>query len=327
MKMNKAHPIAFMALVLLQAGMQYTLAQSSEELINGMMDATRTSNYEGIFVFKRGQDMEVMRILHKNDDSGELEKITALTGYAREFIRNNDTVTCIFPDKEEVMVERSQAQGFAGKITESLELIAEYYDFSTIGQDRVAGRDTWLVRISPKDEHRYGYQMWIDKDSQLLLKSEMLDDEGEVLEMVMFTEIRIHDSIADELFTPSISGAEYTWYQYTQESLDNITPQSQAGGGWQLTWMPAGFRLSVYDGHSLTQKNDPLQHMIYSDGISTVSIFIEKIGADRVIDSGSLRLGAVNVYSKTTNGFQVTAVGEVPQPTVMRMVNSLASGE
>ncbi len=166
--------------------------------------------------------------------------------------------------------------------------------------------------------------MWIDQDSHLLLKSEMLDDEGDVLEMVMFTEIRLHDTIEDELFTPSISGAEYTWYQYTQESLDDN--QTPGAANWQLTWMPAGFQLSVYDGHSLTQENDPLEHMVYSDGISTVSIFIERVGAARVIDSGALNLGGVNVYSKTTNGFQVTAVGEVPQPTVMRMVNSLATG-
>ena len=325
MIMNNSRAIGFMTLVLL-SGIQNAYAQSSEDLIESMIEATRTRNYEGIFVFNRGQDMEVMRILHKNGDSGELEKITALTGHAREFIRNNDTVTCIFPDKEEVMVERSRAQGFAGKFADSIDLIAEYYDFSTIAEERVAGRDAWMVRISPRDEYRYGYQMWIDKDNHLLLKSEMLDDDGEVLEMVMFTEIRLHDSIADEMFAPSITGTDYTWYQYTQESLVDISPESQAGGNWQLTWMPAGFRLSLYDGHNLSQNNDQLEHLIYSDGISTVSIFIERSGADRVIDSGSLRLGAVNVYSKTTNGFQVTAVGEVPQPTVMRMVNSLTAG-
>ena len=318
--------LRIIALVLFLAGIQYVNAQSSEDLINSMIEATRTRNYEGIFVFNRGQDMETMRILHKSDENGEREKITALTGSAREFIRNNDTVTCIFPDKEEVMVERSRAQSFVGKFADSVELIAEYYDFSTISEERVAGRDTWVVKITPRDEFRYGYQMWIDKDNHLLLKSEMLDDEGEVLEMVMFTDLRLHDTIPDELFNPSITGDEFTWYQYTQESLVNITPQSRSGGNWQLTWMPAGFQLSVYDGHSLTEEDDQLEHMIYSDGISTVSIFIERIGANRVIDSGSLRLGAVNVYSKTTNGFQVTAVGEVPQPTVIRMVNSLAEG-
>jgi sigma-E factor negative regulatory protein RseB len=100
-------------------------AQTSEQLINMMADATKNLNYEGTFIFLRGDDMDVMRILHRLDDNGEREKIIALTGPAREIIRNNNTVTCIFPDKQEVMVERSRAQGFPSKLPEAIEVLAD----------------------------------------------------------------------------------------------------------------------------------------------------------------------------------------------------------
>ena len=191
-------------------------AQTSEQLINMMADATKNLNYEGTFIFLRGDDMDVMRILHRLDDNGEREKIIALTGPAREIIRNNNTVTCIFPDKQEVMVERSRAQGFPSKLPEAIEVLADYYEFSTIGDERIAGKDAWVVQILPKDEFRYGYQLWIDKENFLLLKSEMRNDMGKSLELVMFTELKLLTTIGDEMFKPSVSGNEYTWYHYTQ---------------------------------------------------------------------------------------------------------------
>jgi sigma-E factor negative regulatory protein RseB len=301
-------------------------AQTSEELINMMADATKNLNYEGTFIFSRGDDIDVMRILHRLDDDGEREKIIALTGPAREIIRNNDTVTCIFPDKQEVMVERSRAQGFPSKLPEAIEVLSEFYEFSTIGDERMAGKDAWVVQILPKDEFRYGYQLWIDKDNHLLLKSEMQNDMGKTLELVMFTELELRESIIDEMFEPSVSGHEYTWYQYIQEEYvsDNSSGNSLSNG-WQVTWMPAGFKLNEYDGNSKSMNNSTLEHMIYSDGISTVSIFIESLNDQLPINTGSMNIGGVNVYSRSTNGFQVTAVGEVPQPTVMRMVDSVVA--
>lgn len=321
--MNKTGLLGLFYVGLLQATCQLAMAQSSEELINRMAEATRTLDYEGIFVFSHGDKMDVMRILHKNDENGEREKIIALTGHAREIIRNNDTVTCIFPDTQEVMVERSRARGFAGKITDAVESIAENYDFSTVGEDRIAGRDAWIVKIMPRDQFRYGYQLWIDKDNHLLLKSRMHDDEGEPLELVMFTELELPEFIADDRFNPSITGKEYTRYQYTQQGESNAAIVADERQNWRVTWLPAGFRLSVYDNKTPSDNNNSLEHMIYTDGISTVSIFIEMLADDSSIKTGSMSLGAVNVYSRMTDGFQVTAVGEVPTPTVMRMVDSV----
>jgi sigma-E factor negative regulatory protein RseB len=128
------------------------------------------------------------------------------------------------------------------------------------------------------------------------------------------------------MFKPSVSGNEYTWYQYTQEEYaSNNSADNGRSNGWQVTWMPAGFKLNEYDGNSKSMNNSTLEHMIYSDGISTISIFIESLNDQLPINTGFMNIGGVNVYSRTTEGFQVTAVGEVPQPTIMRMVDSVVA--
>lgn len=288
-----------------------------------MSEAARTLNYEGILVFTHNNKMDVMRILHKYDENGEREKIMSLTGPAREIIRNNQTVTCIFPDTREVMVERSKAQSYTSRLPSAIEAIADYYEFTTIGEERIAGRDTWVVMISPKDAYRYGYQLWIDRASHLLLKSELRDEDGTTLEQVMFTEISLHDTIDNELFKPTITGNEFTWYQYSEEERHNDMA-TDTPLRWQLTWMPSGFRLSNYDSNSMSSEEGvSLEHMVYSDGVSMVSVFIEKMGGGTPETPGFSRIGGVNVYAGTTDGYQVTAIGEVPQATVRRMVESL----
>lgn len=323
--MNSHNVIRIILMALIQMAIAGAYAQTSDELVDKMVNATKNLDYEGTFVFTRGNNMDVMRILHKRDENGEREKLIALTGHAREIIRNNDTVTCIFPDTQEVMVERSRTQGFTSRIPETINLIAAYYDFSTIGEERVAGQDAWVVNISPKDKFRYGYSLWIDKENFLLLKSEMLDGEGTSLETVMFTELLVRNSIEDERFLPSITGNEFTWHQFNQSAMLSANESQAEDDSWRVTWMPEGFKLNV-SGDNVSSESDPtMEHMIFTDGISTVSIFIEKLNNVNPINNGSLNMGGVNVYSTTTGGFQVTAIGEVPQPTVVRMADSVVS--
>jgi len=313
-------------LVILQIQVQAADVQSSEQLINKMSDAIRNLNYEGVFVFTRNNKIDTMRILHKFDGQSEREKIISLTGSAREIIRTNQTVTGIFPDTQEVMVEKSRARSFASKLPDPIEAIADFYEFSTAGEERIAGRDTWIVNITPKDNYRYGHQLWIDKATYLLLKSELRDESGEPLEQVMFTQLELHESMGDELFNPSITGKEYTWYQYTQGNSASDVPETGTPRQWQVMWMPSGFKLSNYDSESMSTQDIQLEHMIYSDGVSMVSIFIEKLGMESSANNGSMNIGGVNVYARTTNGYQVTAIGEVPQTTVKRMVDSVVAG-
>ena len=293
----------------------------SQYLLNSMSEATRNLNYEGIFVLSRGQSMDTMHLLHKSDGSSEIEKIVSLTGFAREIIRNNDTVTCIYPDTQMVVVEKNKSGNFVTKLPDPIEKIADYYAFNTTGEDRIAGHDTWVVNISPKDGFRFGYRLWIDKKNKLLLKSELSDNTGTSLERVLFTQLTIHDSLADDLFKPSVAVKDYTWRQYSHKS---IASTQKAPSKWTVSWLPAGFRMSNYDMRAIATDSFAVEHLVYSDGVTIISIFIEKLGRKAPSIVGPLHMGGVNAYAITDNDYQVTAVGEVPQATVQKMVNSVA---
>ena len=315
--------------VLLFAGVGYShivTAQSTApdalELLNSMSAASRQLNYDGIFVYQRDGQIETMRLIHKRDENTEVERLVSLTGKAREVIRNNQLVTCIFSDDQSVVVEKSRSNKFlTSALPESIESISEFYSFLITGEERVAGRDTWIVNIQPKDTLRYGYHLWIDKGHKLLLKSELISGSGAALEQIMFTKMTIMDAIPDELLKSSISNVGFTLFQ-------NVAPQNESTetvSNWRAGWMPDGFAMSDFEKQHASVKLNEMDHLVYSDGLAIVSIFIERLKQKSDAMNGAANLGAVNTYAMfTKDGYQVTAVGEVPQSTVQRMALSIS---
>lgn len=294
----------------------------AQDLINAMSRAVRDLNYDGTFIYRRNRQMDAMRLIHKSDASGEYERLVALTGMPREVIRNNQSVTCIFPEKQAVMVEKSRPRKFVAQLPEPIQKISDYYLFTTDGQDRVAGRPAWVVNIRPKDVYRYGYELWIDKASKLLLKSELKNKSGFPLEQIMFTNIKLYQNIPAQLLKPTISGKGYTWYhQATSEERKD----DKSASAWRVTWMPQGFVLKTYERQVIKSSHRPLDHMVFTDGLASVSIFIEKMPDRPDVSIGPTRMGGVNAFARYDNGYQVTAVGEVPLATVQRMANSVMS--
>lgn len=294
---------------------------SPQQLINNMSRATHQLNYDGIFVYRRGNHINTMRIIHKNGVDGEVERLISLTGHPREVIRNRDTVTCIFPDNKAVLVEKSRAnQLFSTQLPQPVETISDYYRFAYVGPERVAGRDAMVVTIQPRDNYRYGYQLWIDGDSHLLLKSELKNASGFPLEQIMFTKLDVLDSVPDALLQPAISGNGFKW--------SNSMPLEPGHGSnhyLSVRWMPEGFRVSNREVQSIASSNNPVDHIVYTDGMAMVSIFIEKLKNRSEFMPGPSKMGAVNAFARMTNGYQVTAVGEVPQATVQKMAISVVA--
>ncbi len=299
-------------------------SHQAQQLINEMSRASKELNYDGIFVYQRDGRMETMRLIHKADANGEHERMVSLTGQAREVIRDGKSVTCIFPENRSVMVKRNQPKQFlAAQLPQPIEKIADFYAFAVSGKDRVADRSTWIVNIFPKDEFRYGYQLWIDEETKLLLKSELVDNMGRPIEQILFTQLDVVDSISPDLLKPSISGPGYTWYSGSAED----TPVRANQTGWLVTTMPNGFSQRDHEIQALAEGNTPVEHMVYSDGLAMVSVFIEKIENEHEEVRGISRKGGVNTYATFTDGYQVTAVGEVPQKTVQLMATSVVQNK
>ena len=293
-----------------------------QALIDEMSRASRNLNYDGVFVYRHGMELETMRIIHKAGTDGSYEKLMSLTGSAREVIRDKEQVKCFFPDDKKVVVEKSRM----GKLVSSylpnpIKSISEYYNFELAGEDRVAGMEAWVVNIQPNDKYRYGYQLWIEKKSSLLLKSELKNQLGMTLEQIMFAQLNIKDAIDDALLKPSVSGEDFTWVNNSKN--DKVKHDKEMK--WQVTSMPSGFSMSEEEKQVMMISQMPVDHFVYTDGLAMVSVYVEKLNKQEEIKSGLSSFGGVNTYSTHVDGYQVTAVGEVPKATVQLMANSVKS--
>jgi sigma-E factor negative regulatory protein RseB len=315
----------FLSLLLL-GSMGFAHADNLPEpqvLIDEMSKASRDLNYDGVFIYRLGKQMETMRIIHKSGKDGIYEKLVSLTGNAREVIRDKEQVKCYFPEDKKVVVDKRRlSKLISSHLPSPINSISEYYKFEIAGEDRVAGMDAWIVNIRPNDKYRYGYQLWIEKNSRLLLKSELKNQLGVTLEQIMFAQLQVFDEIDDALLEPSSSGKDFTWYNNVKKV--NLTDTN--GKKWQVASMPAGFSMSEQEKETIMNNKMPVEHFVYTDGLAMVSVYVEKLEQENsTTQSGLSSFGGVNTYSTHLEGYLVTAVGEVPKATVQLMASSVKS--
>ncbi len=292
------------------------------KLIDKMSKASRDLNYDGVFMYRLGKQMETMRIIHKSGVDGIYEKLISLTGHAREVIREKDKVKCFYPEDKKVVVDKSRLGKLVSTYLPSpISSISKFYDFEIAGQDRVAGMEAWIVNIRPIDKYRYGYQLWIEKNSGLLLKSELKNQLGVTIEQIMFAQLKILNDIDDALLKPSVNGKDFTWYN----NVKSVNFKNDNEKEWQVTSMPVGFSMNKHGNESMMNSYIPVEHFVYSDGLAMVSIYVEKLEKENDPEPGGSTFGGVNTYSTNIEGYLITAVGEVPKATVQLMANSVKS--
>lgn len=314
---------AVITLVVVTAIGRTVYAEPAEELVNRLVEATKSLNYDGIFVYQRDALVDAMRIIHKHADGAESERLLSLSGPPREVIRDGARVTCTFADDKAVMVEKRQPSDFYSlALSQPVERLVSNYAFALEGEDRVAGRATHVVGISPRGSDRYGYRLWIDKASNLLLKSVILDREGRALEQMQFTQIQIGHEISEALLKAEVDGVGFTWY--TNSTVSEGADERTASEDWKVDWLPNGFEMRNHQVQHMAASKMPVKHMVYSDGLAIVSVFVEKLMDDATPLQGYSSMGAVNAFSRVADDYQITVVGEVPQPTVRQIASSVS---
>ena len=268
-----------------------------KQWLEKMSSAMQELNYEGVFIYLEGGELAAMRVIHVVDEKGAHELLQTLTGEERKELRN----TPVGSAAETEQVGLSQ-----------LGKIENYYNLSLIGTDRTAGRVTQVVSVTPKDNFRYGYRLWLDDATGLLLKSDLIDKDGTLLEQVMFTSL--------ELLTPD----QYKDLFPTNESDTNNNEakpnEHHAGRQWVIENLPTGFEL--LDSQPVVQHKG-IEHMVYSDGLASVSVFVERNNPEGQAFVGPSRMGAVNAFGIVAGDYQVTVVGEVPEVTVKTICQSV----
>lgn len=295
-------------------------AQDASSWLARMNSAVEELNYRGVFVHMQGTTFETLQVVHANDNGRVSERVMSLDGAAREIIRDGEEVRCIFPDSETVMLEdNANASPLVAALPSYSDALAASYDFKRHTRtDRVADRRTQIISIMPKDGLRYGYRLWLDEKTAMPLKSELVDESSVTVEKMLFTHIEIADAIPASELEATINTEGFAFWRPPA-----MAKQSQSKTSLVAAHLPPGFRLSFATTGPMAGSRYPVDHLVYTDGLATVSVFIEDPRRSPEIATGFSRLGTANAFSLTIGGRQVTAVGEVPRRTVEWIARSL----
>lgn len=288
-------------------------------LLERMTQAGKELNYQGVFAYQTGRTLQSIQIYHRKDAEGESERLMSLNGVAREVIRSNDMVTCINPEGKQINVSRRPlGRGFPSDLPRRVRSATPYYDLILGEEERIAGRITQELEIQPLDNYRYGYRLWVDKETDLLLKSELLADNGDVLETFAFSAIETGVEISDQDLKPQTSGEEMTWHQ-SEPGKPLSLSNDRLISTWEPSWLPEGFSLVAAQNRLRANNGAYVEQRVFSDGLSSVSIFIERIKARHSHLQGGSHMGAVNAFGTIIHSHFVTVVGEVPAITVEKI--------
>ena len=306
-----------------ESAAEHPRASEPKDWLESMAEATRKLTYRGHFVYQQGASLETLSVLHSYQDGDEKELIRYLDGLPREVLRHGREIIYLSADRPPVRFEHKSLMPMVGRFTGNN--LGKYYQLRPAALDRVAGRETVQLLVVPTDRFRYGYQIWLDRQSSLMLKSVMVDSEGRIIERMQFTNLE---------FTDHLSEQEIKLLSRTSKGLPDETtvtmsaPEKGSNGnwGWEAGWIPDGFEV-----RNRTRRKSPVSErmvdtVIYSDGIASFSIFVEP-DETRVLSQSSEQIGSMAAVSKVFRNnetyFHVTVVGEVPLGTAERVAVSV----
>lgn len=282
-------------------------------------------NYVGTFMYQSGEHVETSRIAHRVDGSGEYERLEVLDGSPREIIRDRDGVRCVLPEQKTIIIDEpgSGRRAFPVRLPASYVTLGESYRIRKGGISRIAGMNVQALVLEPRDGLRYGHKLWAELESGLLLKSRTFDASGAMVEQFTFSDVHIGGDIDDKVLKSRFAPDD-GWQLVDARA----TAISRADGGWELAEALPGYTLTSVMRRVLGPNREAV-HMMFSDGLAAVSVFIEPAGDGEAsaLHPGAGVSGAISVYERIADGYRITALGEVPALAVQRIADGIRAVE
>ena len=294
-------------------------SQSPHDWLEKMAASAERMKYSGTVVRLRGEDVETLRVDHFVDDGEVVERVVSLDGEGLEILRRGSEVQCIIADKKSILKEDwGKKSTVFSTLPSSGISIGSQYDLSVVRTDRVAGRKAVLLAIRPHDQYRYGHRLWLDRQTAFPLKAELVDQSGGTIERVMFADIDLDAEFGEATFSPSVDTSSFT--TYVVDSARHVNELTDAG--WQCNDLPPGFKVVSIERELLSDMDSPVIHMVYSDGLASVSVFVSEDIDESVEERANL--GVSSSYALVYSGAQIVVIGEVPAATVERIARGMA---
>jgi sigma-E factor negative regulatory protein RseB len=298
----------------------FAYGQDAMQWLQRAAEAARTLDYAGTVSNQHGMRIETVRLAHFYDAGVEYENLTSLDGPAREVIRLNDQMRCYYSDEKVVRVgPRVLHNVFPSLLPQQVATLLEHYVFRKMEAARVAGRDTQAYVFEPRDAMRYGHKFWADIGSGLLLKARLINENNEPVEQFAFTDIQIGGRLDRSLFKTSFPPTPSGWREFETPGGDASPHET----GWVVKDLPPGFSKVVEGYRTWRGKPDKVAHLVFSDGLVAISVFVEPT-PQTPLTLGLSQQGGVNVYRRPLNEHMVTVLGEAPGSTVRQIAYSVS---
>ncbi len=294
--------------------------------------AARELNYQGVFVYQNGKQTRSVQITHMNRDGQEMTRNLVLDnnvqpGQAREVYSQGDDILIVRPKNEArnvstntttMVIEKRRGQNlFPAMLPTELQAVKASYTARQGASEMVAGRAAQVIELLPIDAYRYSYKIWTDTEFGLLLKMTLLDNKKQTLEQIEFTQLNMLNTQDTNWFQPRIDVKK----SYVTEKAP---VSSHADTNWIVAELPTGYVKVDHIALVLPGKVAPVDQLIFSDGIASVSLFIELISKGMHPKIGHMLIGSTNICANVIDGYQITVVGEVPEATVMQIAKAVS---
>jgi sigma-E factor negative regulatory protein RseB len=296
--------------------------------------AARELNYQGVFVYQSGKQTRSVQITHMNNSGQEMTRNLILdinlqagaSGQPREVYSQGNDIVIVHPKNEHknvatntttMVIEKRRGQNlFPAMLPTDLQALKANYTARALATEMIAGRGAQVIELIPNDAFRYGYKIWADAEFGLLLKMTLADSKKQTLEKIEFSEISMLNSRDVNWFQPKIDVKK----QYVTEDISAI---NHVDTNWIVAELPTGYVKVDHVTLNLPGKTAPVDQMIFSDGLASVSLFIEPITKGVRPKMGHMVIGSTNICANVIDGYQITVLGEVPEATVMQIAKAV----
>jgi sigma-E factor negative regulatory protein RseB len=288
--------------------------------------AAQKLNYSGTFVYQQVDQVRTSRVTHIYDGKNEFEKLEIMDGGRREYIRKNDDVACYILETRTIQVDKKgfSQEFFPAMLAANSADLTDHYDVKKRDEiGRIAGFDCDIVELAPKDNLRYGYRLWIEKSTGLLLRAQTMNERREVVEQITFAQLAIGNIDKNAVHS--------SFANVTQWHVEIMPTMEASALNWSVTGVPPGFKKTHELKRMVPDRGNfppgapvgehPVEQMIFSDGLAAISVFVEPSSQSGT--EGFLQQGAVSIVGKRQGDYWLVVMGEVPSAAIQNVANSI----
>ena len=306
--------ISTLMLFILNTTVAFAEEPSAEALLHQMNKASQQLNYELSYILIKKNSIEPILYRHAREKDQQFAHLVYLSGPVREVIRRGDEVSYIEPGVEPFTIESSNMVApLIPMLNSDVDQIGKYYDFVKIGRAREAGSPCQVLRIVPKDGLRYSYVLWVDEHSDLPLRADLVDRDGEVLEQYRTIYYSINDKLAQLM-----SGLN----SVQLPEVLSIPKGNIKQAHWSVEWVPDGFKAMEMNRYRMAITDRLVESQMFSDGLFSFSVYVSERD-NNSLKNQLIRQGRRTVQSYVEGTNEISVVGDIPPQTAQRVAQSV----